>query len=253
MLSRLLRAPLGRAVYPLLPPHEFRAASDEPLNAWWRGCGLEFHDFYERIWRDPLYRKARSVAAGQRSTVMELKRMNLYLLIRFFLGDLASQNIFELGVYQGGTSFFMAYLLSQLHTGAKVYAFDTFEGMPATRVGVDIHRAGDFSDANLDQIASAAKAQGLTNIEFIKGDVRETLPPFDRPLGLAHIDLDIYEPILLAQRLLLKRLVPGGYLVYDDATQSSCPGATRAVEEMVRETGIGSEQIFPHYVFRAPA
>ena len=47
-------------------------------------------------------------------------------------------------------------------------------------------------------------------------------------------------------------MVPGGYLVFDDATVSSCIGATEAVESLVvRRDGLNSEQIFPHFVFRA--
>jgi hypothetical protein len=47
-------------------------------------------------------------------------------------------------------------------------------------------------------------------------------------------------------------MIPGGYLVFDDATVSSCLGATEAVEDLlIRRDGLNSEQIFPHFVFRA--
>ena len=43
-------------------------------------------------------------------------------------------------------------------------------------------------------------------------------------------------------------------LVFDDATTPTCIGATEAVEDLVvRRDGLSSEQIYPHYVFRAPA
>jgi len=48
-------------------------------------------------------------------------------------------------------------------------------------------------------------------------------------------------------------MVPGGYIVLDDALFSSCLGATEVVEDlMIRRDGLNSEQIYPHYVFRAP-
>jgi hypothetical protein len=48
-------------------------------------------------------------------------------------------------------------------------------------------------------------------------------------------------------------MVPGGYMVFDDATVSSCLGATEAVESLlIRRDGLSSEQIWPHFVFRAP-
>lgn len=49
-------------------------------------------------------------------------------------------------------------------------------------------------------------------------------------------------------------LAPGGYLVFDDATISSCLGATEVVENLaIRRDGLNSEQVFPHVVFRAKA
>ena len=43
----------------------------------------------------------------------------------------------------------------------------------------------------------------------------------------------------------------GGYVVFDDATVSSCIGATEAVEDLlIRRDGLNSEQIYPHFVFR---
>jgi hypothetical protein len=47
-------------------------------------------------------------------------------------------------------------------------------------------------------------------------------------------------------------MVPGGYMVFDDATYSSCLGATEAVETLaIRRDGLNSEQIYPHFVFRS--
>lgn len=43
----------------------------------------------------------------------------------------------------------------------------------------------------------------------------------------------------------------GGYVVCDDATMSTCLGATQVVEEMIRDYGLRCEQIYPHFVFRA--
>jgi hypothetical protein len=46
-------------------------------------------------------------------------------------------------------------------------------------------------------------------------------------------------------------MVDGGYVVFDDATVSSCIGATEAVEDLlIRDGSMNSEQIWPHYVFR---
>ena len=216
-----------------------------------RAWGLEFGTSVRDIWRDPLFRKAKAVARG-RSMLDYRKGMNLYLLLRFYLPKLSSRNVIELGTWKGGNLLFMATILKEVAPDAKVYGLDTFAGMPETNVSVDLHRRGDFSDVNVDDIKNTASKFGLDNIVLIKGDVRETLvSTCERAsFGLAHIDLDIYDPIRYAQSELVKRLIPGGYLVYDDALHSSCPGATMAVEELIR-TGKSCEQIYPHFVFRA--
>lgn len=255
-MDRLVRADLGRRLYRLLPEQRLERLPDAPVGnmaeghgGMIRGWGLEYGELRRRVSRDPLYRRARRAANG-RSILSELRRINLFLIIRFYFAGLTSKDIAELGVYRGGNVFFMATLLQELYPGAKVYAFDTYEGMPETKRGIDLHAAGDFADASLAEIVAAAEQRGIRNIEFVKGDVRETLATFKTSIGLGHIDLDIYDPIAFAQNVLWENLVTGGYLVYDDATTGSCLGATRAVEDFLVKQNVHSDQIFPHFVFR---
>jgi hypothetical protein len=44
---------------------------------------------------------------------------------------------------------------------------------------------------------------------------------------------------------------PGGYVVYDDATASTCIGAAQAVDERIADRRAHSEPVFPYFVFRA--
>ena len=256
VLDKIARADLGKRIYALFPSHPLNRLPEMPLREMdrghgglIRGWGLQFGSLRRMVACDPLYRIACRAAQG-RSMLNELRRINLYLIVRFFMAELTSRDIAELGVYRGGSCFFLATLLNELYPGAKVFALDTFEGMPETKPGLDLHVSGDFSDVSLVEIQKSAAERGIRNIEYIKGDVRDTLRTFSAPLGLAHIDLDIYEPIVIAQDAMWKRLVPGGYLVYDDATVSSCLGATRAVEDFVMAYSVHSDQIYPHYVFR---
>jgi hypothetical protein len=258
-IDRLIRAEWGRRIYGLLPDRALERIPEPDLRGMagdhggmLRGWGIEFGVLRRLVSRDPLYRKARRAEAG-RSVLLELRRINLFLLIRFYLAELPSQDIAELGVYRGGNAFFMATLLKALYPKARVYAFDTYTGMPETKRGIDLHVAGDFADSSLEEIRRAAASRQLNNIEFVQGDVRHTLTTFNLPIALGHIDLDIYEPIAFAQNVIWACLVPGGYLVYDDATTSSCLGATRAVEDFLTSHRIHSDQIYPHFVFRKTA
>jgi hypothetical protein len=74
-----------------------------------------------------------------------------------------------------------------------------------------------------------------------------------RRIALAHVDCDIYDAVKYSYQVSKPYMVPMGYVVFDDATASSCIGATEAVEDtVIRQDGLFSEQVFPHHVFRAP-
>lgn len=149
----------------------------------------------------------------------------------------------------------MARLCQVLHPGMKVYAFDTFEGMPETNKQVDAHSAGDFANVDLDEIRRYAAAEGLDNIEFVKGLFDQTLPdmlPKIGPIRLNHIDCDIHSAVVYSYDATKSAMVSGGYVVMDDPLTSSCLGAFEAVEDVfIRRDGLSAEQVYPHMVFRS--
>lgn len=225
-----------------------------PYEGYQRGWGLQFGDLRARVLDDPLYQRASRIAQG-RTVVSEANRMNLFLIIRFFLHRLACRDVIEFGSWRGGNALFMATCLQELHPGALVYALDTFQGMPASDPSIDLHRAGDFSDVDLDELQSVARQHGLDNLRFVKGLFENTAADVYKSsdgFGIAHIDCDIYSAVKFAQETVMPCVCPGGYLVYDDAGVSSCLGATQAVEEFIMTQRIHSEQIWPHFVFRRP-
>ena len=54
----------------------------------------------------------------------------------------------------------------------------------------------------------------------------------DRRFAFVHIDVDLYEPTRDALEFFYPRLNEGAVLVVDDYGFTSCPGATRAAEEV---------------------
>lgn len=220
-----------------------------------RGWGLQCGKIKEVVREDSLYQEACSLAVG-RTVVAEDNRMNIYLILKYFLPYIPFGHIVEFGSYKGGNALFMAYVVGQLYPGRKVFALDTFSGMPETESAIDAHAAGDFHDVDLIELREFAEQQGVRNVEFIKGLFQETGPSVVEKIGsiaLAHIDCDIYSAVAFSYDLVKNYMVPGGYIVFDDATTSSCLGATEAVEELViRRDGFHCEQIFPHFVFRTP-
>ena len=218
-----------------------------------RGCGLMHTDLPVAIAADPLYRAAVEASGGW-SIMTGAKQMDLFLLLTRFLGRLDCHNVIEFGSYRGGNALFMAWILRDLHPEAKVYALDTYAGMPETDSTRDVHYAGDFGDSSAAALEARRDALGLTNLVVVQGLFEDTFPAIaarDERFGLAHIDCDIYSAVKYAQTAVWPRMCRGGYVVYDDADVPSCIGATEAVEELVMERRLHAEQVWPHWVFRA--
>lgn len=221
-----------------------------------RATPLKYGSLGNEVLRDPVYRKARSAAnhPAVESMVTEERFINLFLLIKFFMGGLSSQNIIEFGSFKGGSAVFMATLLKEFYPSARIFSLDTFAGLPPLAPGVD-EPPEDFLAVNLDSTREAAKSLGLSNLEFIQGLIEDTALGACRQLGsvgLAHIDVVLYGPSVFAQNVVWDFMAPNGYIVQDDALEPTCPGATLAVEEMIRNRGLSIEQIWPQIIFRAP-
>lgn len=218
-----------------------------------RGWGLGFAGLRDKVLQDPLYKEAMRYAQG-RTILADDNRMNIFLILRFFLSRIPFGHIIEFGSYLGGNALFMAYVAGKLYPGMKVYALDSFEGMPAPDKAVDAHTKGDFAGVDLKELRRFVDACKITNLEMVKGYFEDTAKDVlkeARNISLAHIDCDIYSSVKYSYEAVKPCMVDGGYIVLDDATSPSCIGATEVVESIiVRRDGLNSEQIFPHFVFR---
>jgi predicted O-methyltransferase YrrM len=220
-----------------------------------RGWGLEFGEMFERrVEGDPLFRAALEYARRRGTLVTRHKLANLFLILKYGFAGLGG-DIFEFGSYRGGSAAFIAYLVRALELRARVYACDTFEGLPATSAARDLHSAGDFRDADLDGFRTFIRSEGLEGLLVpVVGLFERALPPIleSKPaMALVHVDCDIYEPIKYLLRACEPYHESGGYLVFDDPLFSSCIGAFDAMaEDLIRERALLPEQVYPHVVFR---
>lgn len=221
-----------------------------------RGWGLMAGGLMPKVFHDPAYARSLKLAEG-RTIQDDCCRMNLFLIMKFFLPKLAGGgNIIEFGSYRGGSAIFMASVCRELGLDCSVYALDTFTGMPATNDGVDLHRAGDFEDSAYEDLTGFTRRRGLENLTFVKGLFQETAPEVVRqggPFSLVHIDCDIYDSVAYAYEVVKPHMTPGGYIIFDDCHSATCLGATEAAEELlIRRDVLHAEQVWPHWVFRAP-
>jgi hypothetical protein len=250
-MARTLESLLERANYPL-ESHAGRDIGAGHLRGW----GLEFGELHERLASDPIYRAAIQAAQDRGSLVSAHKLANLYLIIRYAIPEDAG-DIYEFGSFRGGSAVFMGTLLKHLGRRTKVFAFDTFEGMPETNPTRDLHSAGDFRDAGYQELVEYIRNTGLEPyVETVRGMFSDTLPGVlarGGKVALSHVDCDIYEPIKYVIRTSLDAMTPGSHIVFDDPLFGSCLGAFDAVQELViRELNLTAEQAYPHLVFRYP-
>lgn len=222
--------------------------------AYQRGWGLQCGDLRQKVRGDSLYKEAFAIAID-RTIMSEPNRMNIFLLLRFFLDKVPFGHIVEYGTYRGGNAIFMAYVAQRLYPGMKVFALDTFEGMPQTDKNVDVHDAGNFADVDMDKLQTRVDELNLDNLVLVKGlfeNTNDSVMTQASKISLAHIDCDIASAVKYSYEGVKPFMVDGGYIVFDDATVSSCIGATEVVENLlICRDQLNSEQIWPHYVFRA--
>jgi O-methyltransferase len=171
----------------------------------------------------PLLQRMRGV-----SLVSSERAWVLYSLMRQALA--LEGAVYEAGVFRGGTALLFAEVIRRSPGQRQLHLFDTFAGMPDTDPERDLHRAGDFAATDLASVQ--ARVGNDDFIHYHPGFVPATFAGReDDRIAFAHVDLDIYRSILDACEFIYPRLVPGGFLVFDDYGFMSCPGARQAVDE----------------------
>jgi O-methyltransferase len=136
----------------------------------------------------------------------------------------------ECGVFRGGTALLAALVLKDRAARGPLHLFDSFAGMPPTTAGVDRHRAGDFSTTSLEAVKKLLA--DFPNVVFHPGFIPGTFAGVDLPrIAWAHVDVDIYQSVKDCIAWIYPRLVPGGFMIFDDYGFPSCAGERRAVDE----------------------
>jgi len=133
----------------------------------------------------------------------------------------------EAGVCQGGAAIFLRAL--QIAFGEerrRVWAADSFQGLPQSQAGPDLAAGVDFSEPKWPQVAF--HLQGVRDnflryelldegVVFLPGWFAETLPRAPTgPLALLRIDADLYSSTREVLENLYDRVSPGGFVVVDD-------------------------------------
>ncbi len=157
------------------------------------------------------------------------------LILQQFLRTTASLpgEVWELGVYRGGTAALIRNVLAGWGVAGiqtpRFRLFDTFAGMPPGDPTQDLHQVGEFADVTLDTVQQVVGHDQF--LEFRPGLVPDTFSGLDSvSIRFAHIDLDLHAPTLAALAFIYPRIVTGGIAVFDDYGFATCPGARTAID-----------------------
>lgn len=182
-------------------------------------------------------------------TMVGLNRLNnVHNCITDILKNKIPGDFVETGVWRGGVIIFMAALLeiNQI-SGKKIWAFDSFEGLPKPNPikypkdkKNQLHSEKILS-VSLDDVKNNFKEYdiALTNVIFKKGWFKDTLPESEKEISniaLLRLDGDYYESTILALTHLYPKLSQGGYLIIDDYNAFEC--CKSAVDDYRKKMGI---------------
>lgn len=154
-------------------------------------------------------------------------------------------DIVECGIWRGGMSIYMAYAFP----GKKCWVCDSFQGFEPLDhckydprgILVERHHNGYVCIAPEDEVKQSFAELGLDEtqgIAFLPGWVNDTTDPSTCPIGkiaLLRIDVDAYSATLVVLENLFDKVVPGGFVIFDDTGLYETDAAIREFE---RKRGI---------------
>lgn len=140
----------------------------------------------------------------------------------------------ECGVFMGASSWLICNANQKLQKMKKKHhMFDSFEGLscPNSEDGA-FWREGDLAVVE-DSVKRNLSAFD-DDINIYKGWIPERFNDVkDLTFSFVHIDVDLYQPTKDSLIFFYERLNQGGIILCDDYGFSSCPGATKAVNEFL--------------------
>jgi len=220
-----------------------------------RGWGLQFNVIRSFVQRDPIFSESLKLAEDL-SLTHEISLMNIFLIMKYGLPSQCG-DIIEFGSYQGGTAIFMANVAKRLGIEGKIYALDTFAGIPPGDLVLDFLTTNDFKNDSFESLRERSAQLGLTNLIPIKGRFQETthaLLKHAQKFLLAYVDCKTYESTRYAISTILPHLhTASGYLLLHDPIHSDGLGPLQAMEEMIETHQLHAEQAYPHMVYRYPS
>jgi len=152
-------------------------------------------------------------------------------------------DVVECGVGAGKTLYMLAALTEHGRYPRRVWAFDSFAGLPpptpedqadgaprTIRAGIYAH-SEDEVRARLVEYG-ITKAQLRKRFTFVEGYFPDGFPQYSGgPIALLHLDVDLYQSNKVCLEWFEPLVAPGGVIAFDEYRNPAWVGATRAIDE----------------------
>jgi len=191
----------------------------------------------------------------RRHTMVTPKRLNnVYELVDKIEKMGKKGVVVECGVWKGGCVAIMAYVLKKYNSNRKIWAFDSFEGLPeptpsdgrkakSYATGSNTGKLVSINDcvASIEDVKEVFKKLDLSqkNLVIKKGWFQETLPQAKKAIGkitLLRLDGDWYQSTKVCLDSFYNKVISGGYIILDD--YHHWEGCRKAVDEFMKENKI---------------
>jgi O-methyltransferase len=171
---------------------------------------------------------------------------NLYRLARRIEKERIPGDVIECGVCNGGTAAVLARFASRSRMKRTVWLLDSFQGMPKVTPEDGVSVDGDTAEAHVGkEVGSPERVRrvlqtvraDLNRVHIVPGWFQDTFPTVTaKEIALLNIDADWYESVKLCLNTFYDRVVPGGFVSFDD--YGYWPGCKRAVDEFFQSRHI---------------
>lgn len=204
---------------------------------------------------DTCYFNYRDKIKDRNFTINDMDHFPLYIGIHnfarkfFIINELnktldLTGNIMEFGIWKGSTSILLGgwYNINRPFAHKKIVLFDTFSGI-SDASEYDRHMEnsnGMYKGISKEAFKNLIIERKLDNLyEIVEGNVCETVKSYFenntsfKPVSFVIFDMDVYKPTSEAIKYVLPNLVPGGKIIFDEATDGTWLGERKALNELI--------------------
>tara|TARA_Y100000817_G_scaffold312910_1_gene307803 strand:+ start:502 stop:1254 length:753 start_codon:yes stop_codon:yes gene_type:complete len=191
--------------------------------------GVEIFEYFYLPWKNDK-KFIDSFSQIEENTINPKSRLyTIYEYSKFYLSK--NSTFIEVGSWKGGVSGLVA--LTNIDKNIDIYSFDTFSGVKKSSNEDSFFKNDEYNDATPNDIK---KIEDIvkTKINIVEGIFPASFKniSLNKPLSMAHIDVDTYLSAKESFEFLSKLLVKDGLIILDDYGGWFTDGVTKFGNEL---------------------